>query len=193
MEYLLLVVCLTAAVTDLLWRRIPNIWLESWFFTGLLLAGAGKLPVSGTAALLPGPDFCCCLSWQAEICYLLRAAAVLAVLRPALRLRIIGAGDVKLGSVMAAFLGFRAFAACVWYSLFFGSIVSFFYLIFTGSLRQRLGIFLAWFRQCISCGKWVPYRKARNMEGTIPFAPVLLAGYLWYLFFVTAGGIGLPA
>ena len=48
MEYLFLVVCLTAAMMDLIWRRIANIWLWSWFLTGLLLAGLGEIPILGT-------------------------------------------------------------------------------------------------------------------------------------------------
>lgn len=163
MEYLFFVVCLTAAVTDFLWSRIPNIWLGSWFLTGLLLTGQEIQPV------LPA------------VAYLFRAAAVYLLLYPFWKLRMLGAGDVKLCSIMAAFLGVQAFAGCVFNSLLVGSILSFFYLVFTKSFWQRLLIFLAWFRQCISCNRWLPYRKAEDMEGTIPFAPVLLAGYLLWL------------
>ncbi len=177
MEYLFFVVCLTAAATDLLWRRIPNIWLGSWFLTGLLLTGLGMVPMQGAG---PGAETFLqeLWSWQAEIIYLGRAAAAYLLLYPAWRLRVAGAGDVKLGSVMAAFLGLRVFVRSMICSLFFGSILSFFYLVFTKSLRRRMGVFLAWLRQCISNGRWIPYRKERDLDGTIPFAPAVLAGYL---------------
>ncbi|MCI8465429.1 MAG: hypothetical protein HFI63_06185 [Lachnospiraceae bacterium] len=181
MEYLFFVVCLTAAVTDILWRRIPNIWLGSWFLTGLLLAGWGMLPISGVVSLAADSTVCFPEDWQSAVSYLGRAAAVSLILIPAWRLRMTGAGDVKLCSIMAAFMGLGAFIRCICYSLFFGSILSVFYMIRTQSFRRRMGGFLAWFGQCISCNRWVPYRKEQNMEGTIPFAPVLLAGYLlWW-------------
>lgn len=177
MEYLFFVVCLTAAVTDFFWKRIPNFWLGSWFLTGLLLAGLGKGSISEAASatefLFRHP-----WSWQAEICYLGRAASVYLLLAPAWRLRMIGAGDVKLCSVMAAFLGFEAFCRTMLCSLALGGILSLTYMIVTKSFQRRFGAFLAWFRRCISCERWIPYRKERDMDGTIPFAPVVLAGYL---------------
>lgn len=96
----------------------------------------------------------------------------------------VGAGDVKLCSLMAAFLGFKAFVRCIFCSLLFGSILSFFYMIITKSLRKRIGVFLAWSGQCISNGRWIPYRKKQNMEGTIPLAPVILAGCVLYWLFL---------
>ncbi len=179
MEYLFFVVCLTAAVTDLFWRRIPNIWLGSWFLTGLLLTGAGMIPLQA-AAFGTGPFSREIWRWQAEIAYLGRGAAACLFLYPACRLRMIGAGDVKLGGITAAFLGLDAFVCCMAYSLFLGSILSFFYMVFTKSLKKRICVFLAWFGQCVSCGRWVPYRKEKDREGTIPFAPVFLAGYLLF-------------
>lgn len=175
MEYLFFVVCLTAAVTDLLRRQIPNLWLGSWFLTGLLLAGLAAAPETASLAegVLQYP-----WSWQAGIGYLGRALLVYLILIPAWRLRMMGAGDVKLCGVMAAFLGLRVFVRCMVYSLFVGSILSLFCLIAAKSLRRRIGIFLAWFRQCISCGTWIPYRKERDMDGTIPFAPIMLIGYV---------------
>lgn len=177
MEYLFFVVCLTAAVTDFFWRRIPNFWLGSWFLTGLLLAGLGggthleTVPLAEFLFRYPW-------SWQAELGYLGRAGAIYLLLAPAWRLRMVGAGDVKLCSVMAAFLGLRAFVWCMLTSLFVGSILSLFYLMITRSLKRRICVFLAWLRQCISCGKWIPYRKDCDRDGTIPFAPVVLVGYV---------------
>ncbi|MDI9242423.1 A24 family peptidase [Fusibacillus kribbianus] len=177
MKWQLFVVCAVAAVTDIRWRRIPDFWLEIWFFTGLLLAGLfpeGMAPSgepAGTAA-----------SAQAAFCCLCRAAAVFLLFYPAWRLRMTGAGDVKLCSVMAAFMGIPDFAECFLYSLLFGSIFSFFYLLFHRSLRRRLRYFLVWFGQCISQNRWLPYRREQDMDGTIPFAAALLLGYGMWLF-----------
>ncbi|MCI8551233.1 MAG: hypothetical protein HFI68_11725 [Lachnospiraceae bacterium] len=199
MEYLFLVVCLTAAVTDLKWRRIPNIWLWSWFLTGLLLAGLGELPIRGTEVshmanfLLHGPENAIPLpsekmaeySWQISgaLGYLGRSSAALLILHPLWNLRMIGAGDVKFCSIMAGVMGIQGFACSILFSLFFGSVLSLFYMVFTRCFWRRMTYFLAWFRQCISCKRWIPYRKGSDMEGTIPFAPAFLAGYtLWYFF-----------
>ena len=93
-----------------------------------------------------------------------------------------GAGDVKLCSVMAAFMGIPDFVECFLYSLFFGSIFSFLHLLFHRSLRRRLRYFLVWFGQCISQNRWLPYRREQDMDGTIPFAAALLLGYGMWLF-----------
>ena len=182
MKSLLFIVCLVAAGTDILWRRIPNFWLAGWFLAGILLAGSGKLPISGMNMPVPPEEIVSCSAQTVRILgYLGRAAAVFLVLYFPWRLRMTGAGDVKLCSLMAAFMGIGAFARCALYSLFLGGTVSFFYMVFTCSFWNRLFFFLSWFRQCLSCGRWLPYRKRQDMKGTIPFAPVLLAGYsLWW-------------
>ncbi len=199
MEYLFLVVCLTAAVMDLIWRRIANIWLWSWFLTGLLLAGLGEIPILGTEVshtasfLFRGMENVILLpsekiseyAWQiyGALGYLARSLTVFILLHPLWNLRMIGAGDVKLCSIMAGVMGLQAFAGCILFSLFFGSVLSMFYMVFTQSFLKRMTYFLAWFRQCISCNRWIPYRKGKDMEGTIPFAPALLASYvMWYFF-----------
>ena len=52
-----------------------------------------------------------------------------------------GAGDVKLCSVMAAFMGIPDFAECFLYSLLFGSIFSFFICFFTAVCGEGFDIF----------------------------------------------------
>ncbi len=185
------VICMTAAVTDILWRRVPNVWLAAWFLTGLLLAGLcpREIPLdragaelfaaggsSGVAAL-PGPPF------QAAA-YLSRAAAAEILLYPAWRLGMTGAGDVKLCGLMAAWMGFPAFIRCFVWALFLGGAASFLKMICCHSLLERFSYFLAWFRHCISQKKWISYSRGRawGRRETIPFSAALLGGFLLWLW-----------
>lgn len=160
-RWLLLTVCGAAAVTDIFWRRVPNLWLLSAFFTGMCLAGAEGCAV-----------------------YLLRAAAVFAALYPVWRLGMTGAGDVKLCSVMAAWMGIRSFVACLVFSLFFGGLMAAVHMLRRRNFRRRFSYFFAWLRQCISSRTWVPYMQMTRPEkdSTIPFSAALSAGCLLWVW-----------
>ena len=99
MKWLLLVVCGLAALSDIIERRIPNLWLMTWFLTGMLLSGTVwpdfcspealfcQIPFLGRIAARAGSE-------AGILCYLFRAAAVLLTLHPLWKLRVIGAGEM---------------------------------------------------------------------------------------------------
>lgn len=161
-KWLLFVVCALAAVTDILWRRIPNVWLFAGFLTGIFLVGEGA---------------------AGYVKYLCRAVIALGTLYPVWRLRAIGGGDVKLCCVMAAGIGIRHFAACFLYGLFFSGIMAVCQMIRCKNFYQRFSYFLAWFRRCISSKKWVPYLSPSEIsrENTVPFSAAIFLGYIFWM------------
>lgn len=163
-KWLLFVVCSVAAVSDILWRRVSNVWLLSGFFAGLYLAADSQGPGCPV--------------------YLIRAAVIFFSLYPLWKLRMTGAGDVKLCCVMAASMGLREFLACLVYSLFFGGVISVIHMARHRNFSQRFSYFLVWFRQCISSKKCFPYLTSETIfrENTIPFSAVLFVGYVMWLW-----------
>lgn len=163
-KWLLFVVCALAAVFDILWRKVPNILLLSAFAAGSFLAG----------------------SRQASGClvYFIRAAAVFFSMYPLWKLRMFGAGDIKLCCVMAAFMGLQEFLICFLYSLIFSGAMSAVHMVRHRNFSQRFSYFLVWFRQCISSKKCFAYMTAQQVsrKNTIPFSAALFGGYLIWLW-----------
>ena len=183
MKWLLTVICFLPALSDIRFRKIPNRWLEIWFFTGFLLAGLfpgvspGALPwkLSGLTEILAADGR---QMMAAGSRYLLRAAGVTAVLYPWWRLRIFGAGDVKLCGVLAGWAGITGFLVSFAAALAAGGILSAFRMIRYRSLWKRLSYFRSWMIQCKDRKKWLPYdlRRGYRRMDTIPFAAVLFLG-----------------
>ena len=179
------VICFLPAVSDIRFRRIPNRWLEIWFFTGFLLAGLfsgvlpGELPadITGRMAALSADGRQMIFAGSR---YLLRAAGVMAVLYPWWRFRIFGAGDVKLCGVMAGWAGMTGFLISFAAALVTGGIMSFFRMVRYRSVLDRLSYFRSWMIQCKDRKKWLPYDLGRGYQkkDTIPFAAALFLGSL---------------
>lgn len=104
-------------------------------------------------------------------------AAVIAAAWPLFLLRWIGAGDIKLLSVVAGFYGLRFLGKVIVLLLFFAGIVSLAHL-----LKKRL--FLRRFRyfiQYVMYGRKGIYYDAQRdgREWVIPMAPLLAAAYFF--------------
>lgn len=86
--------------------------------------------------------------------------------------RMIGAGDIKLLSVLGGFMGPVASAICVGISLAFGAILSLAILILCGNLVSRLRYFTDYFTRLVTTKEVVPYmvsgRRMENFHFSIP-------------------------
>ncbi len=86
--------------------------------------------------------------------------------------RMIGAGDIKLLSVLGGFMGPAASAICVGVSLVFGAILSLAILILCGNLVSRLRYFTDYFTRLVTTKEVVPYmvsgRRMENLHFSIP-------------------------
>lgn len=113
------------------------------------------------------------------ISYVGRAAFIILILEPFSRMRMIGAGDVKLFSVMCAYLGIRQFVRCFIWTVFFAGIVSVVKLIknrnIVGKVKDALGFISASFK----LKKSFKYESER--KSMIPLSVCTLLGYLTFL------------
>lgn len=164
---LLAAVLLGGAWYDIREQRIPNWWCAWGCIGGLCL----------TCCLAPAGEGV----WQGVL-YLIRLLAVTVIWFPLFRLRMIGAGDIKLMALTAGYLGFSAGAGVMMYGFFIGAILAFLKMLMCRNLRQRLGYFFAYIRRLFQTREAVPYYKASRdgKEAVIPLGLCLLGGYVWY-------------
>ncbi len=94
-------------------------------------------------------------------------------------LRMFGAGDVKLLSVISGFIGTKNMLKVFVAALFIGSILSVIRCIRYGYLMSRLRYFAEYISLMISCRKIIPYYvKSRDGESVIiPFSVAIGIGF----------------
>ena len=142
-----------AVCTDLLWNKVPNNWIFLGFCTGLSCR-VFRFGLRGSFLFLEGmliPFF---------------------LLFPFFFFRMIGAGDIKLLSVLGGFLG----KAEIWGALFciflMGAILSGAFLVTCGNFLERFRYFADYIREICTEHKIVPYGKTgmhvENMHFTVP-------------------------
>lgn len=158
---LVLLLAVGAAGMDLRTQRIPNIWLCCGWLSGLghqfltdQIWGIGRF---AAGSILP-----------------------IVLLWILFSFRMIGAGDIKLLSVLGGIMGVPAILACVIWSVIFGAVLSAALLIVCGNFRQRLKYFTSYFKIYFRTGKRVPYRMEGSRPEHIHFSvPVLMGALLW--------------
>ena len=165
---LLLVILAVGAWFDIREQRVPNWWC-------ILACAAGV-----------------CLTWQTAagkgsvwplLLYTARLLVVAAVWFPLFRLRMIGAGDVKLMALIVGFLGFGTGVPVILYGFFIGAVLAFLKMLICRNLRQRLTFFFAYIRRLFLTKEVLPYYQAARdgKNAVIPLAACLLGGYVWHL------------
>ncbi len=165
---LLLAVLAVGAWYDIREQRIPNWWCAIACICGMYLIWQ-RAPAEGKA-------------WPL-IFYGARLLTVVAVWFPLFRLRMIGAGDVKLMALIVGFLGFKNGASVILYGFFIGAVLAFLKMLACRNLLQRLTFFFAYIRRLFLTKEPVPYYQASRdgRNAVIPMAACLLGGYGWYL------------
>lgn len=167
----MLILLAVAAWCDIRSHRIPNWWCVLACLCGLYLAQK--------AAVAEGK------AWPVAF-YGIRLLSVAAVWFPLFRLRMIGAGDVKLMALIVGFLGFKAGACVIVYGFFIGAVLAFGKMLICRNLHQRLAFFFAYIRRLFLTKEALPYYQASRdgSDAVIPMAACLLAGYGWHLLSV---------
>lgn len=164
----MLVILFGGAWYDVKERRIPN-----WWSLGAVLCGLGLCILTAAQGET---------GW-AVIGYVVRLAAVTAVMFPLYGLGMMGAGDIKMMAVMAGCLGVSAGACAIGLGFIVGAILALVKMIVQKSLRKRLAILVAYIRRLFLTKEIVPYYRAER-DGTgavIPFTLCLFVGYLWFV------------
>jgi len=92
----------------------------------------------------------------------------------------IGAGDIKLLSVLGGIMGVPDILICMIWSVIFGAVLSAAILIICGDLSRRLTYFTNYFKLYFRTGKRIPYRREGSRPEHIHFSvPVLMGVLLW--------------
>lgn len=98
--------------------------------------------------------------------------------------RMLGAGDIKLLSVLGGFMGPMSILICIGYSLVFGAVLSLAVLILCGNFLSRLRYFTGYLKRITVTKQVVPYMvRGKRMENIHFTVPVLMGVLLF------AGGV----
>lgn len=103
----------------------------------------------------------------------------------------LGAGDVKLFSMISGLLGIRIVCNIIIISFCLGAVVSFIQMLYFGILKDRFLYFICYFKEQIK--QYKPYRgkisrayysaPRDGRKCVIPFSAVILGAMVYYLLF----------
>ena len=146
-----------AAMTDILWKKVPNIIVLGYFLTGV-----------------------CILHLE----FVFRVFISIILFSILYRLRFFGAGDIKLFSLVIGFLGTYDGVNVTVIALVLAGIGSLVYMIFTNQLIERINKLTDYCMRVVSAGRLLRYHEYNLKDKyLIPISPYFLAGFiLWRCF-----------
>ena len=114
------------------------------------------------------------------ICFLCNSVISVFILLFLFRFKMMGAGDIKLLSVVSGFMGFSFFIRVLIVSLFIGALVSLVKCFRCGYLINRLSYFRHYISELMIIKVREPYyvRERDGVSVVIPFSLVIAVGYL---------------
>lgn len=147
-----------AAIWDIFCHKIPNIWI-----VGGLFAGATTVLFSGRSD---------------TVLYFMRIFLMFAIISPLFYFRMMGAGDIKLISILSGLAGFKDGFMILILSLCLAAPICLLKMLYKNNFKQRLTYFYVYFRQLYLTKKREAYHSPikDGYEDTIPFAVFLFAG-----------------
>lgn len=99
-------------------------------------------------------------------------------LYPLFFFRMIGAGDIKLLSVLGGFVGPMAIAQCIFLSFLFGAVLSVVVILVCGNFAARLKYFTSYIKQLLMTKErfvskevipyYIPGKRMENIHFTVP-------------------------
>lgn len=175
---ILLLVLAAGAYYDVREHRIPNWWVVTALFSGVILCmlESGE-PVGGALFLKEG------------ILFLVRMTIVCGAFFLFFLCRMIGAGDIKLTALMCGYLGLKAGAAAVGCGFLIGAAWSLFKMMVRGTFMQRLSCLLAYIRRVYHTKEIVAYYQPER-DGNDPIIPLgvcLFLGTAVYMIWQICG------
>lgn len=93
----------------------------------------------------------------------------------------LGAGDIKLFSVIGSFLNFKGLCSCIYLAFLFGAVFSLARLLSDRNLIRKTQEFLQYIQGTIRTKQITRYRENRSRQDVICFSVPILSGYLCYL------------
>ena len=128
----------------------------------------------------PGRPFYITLLWP-----VVRTAITTVILYPFFKIGVLGAGDVKLVAVCAAFLKTGDCVPVFVTGLIVAAIAGFCKLLFLGNTRERIYYLFSYGMDVVQFGVWKPYWTKENLhlkkDASLRMAGPLLAGVLLHI------------
>ena len=162
----LLHLTLTAACFDLLHERIPN-----WLTYGGILCGLFAAGWAGLRSRDP-------LMLPASLAGVILPPILLGIL---FYFRMLGAGDIKLLSMIGAFLGADALLSVLFLSFTTGAVIAAARFVRYGNALSRFQYFFSYMADYIRTGVRKPYTTAGDHTARVCFAVPVLAGLMMHL------------
>lgn len=160
-ESIIVLFATVAVCMDLNQERIDNRWIAF----GWLIGSSYQLLENG----LKGIGI-----------FLLGAAVPILMLYLLFVFRMIGAGDIKMLSVLGGFMGPVAIVVCMGISFIFGAVLSLAVMILCGNLMSRLRYFTGYFHRLTTTKEIIPYiHKGKRMENIHFSVPILMSVLLF--------------
>ena len=144
-----------AAVTDILWKKVPNIIIFGYFLIGV---------------------------YTLHLEFVFRVFISIIFFSILYRLRFFGAGDIKLFSLVIGFLG--TYDGVTVIALVLAGAGALLYMIFSNQLTIRITMLINYCMRMLATGKIEKYYEYRKSDKhLIPVSPYFLAGFiLWRCF-----------
>lgn len=142
---LLLPVLFVAVLWDFYKGKIPNI---------LILSAA----VAGVIHLN------CNYGMEAVLFHIPGILLPLILLFPLYKIGTLGAGDIKLFSLLGIYFSFMETVVCIFTAFIIGAMISFIALLWRRNLRERMVYFVDFLKDCISCGRFRYYYLESEKE-----------------------------
>lgn len=150
-----------AFAMDLHRQKVANVWIMAGWIWGWCLQYAAR-------------------EWDGVLQFFAGSSIPIVCLFPLFYFRMLGAGDIKLLSVLGGLLGARAAFHLMFLSFFFGGILSLGLLVSSGTLMVRLRYFADYFRIYVKNRERRPYRQTGEQAENFHFTlPVLLGVFLY--------------
>ena len=148
-----------AAVCDAVTGKIPNALILAGLLMGLYVC----LMAEGIGGLL---TFVWKALWPVLVLFLL------------FLLRALGAGDIKLFSVISVFLSAGETVEVICVSFLLGAVVSLLRMLFMRQTLYRMGLLMAHVKSCVAEKQLRSYQTPETPESYLHFAVCIFAAYL---------------
>lgn len=119
--------------------------------------------------------------WVGSIYFFIRIMIPVLVFYLFFLMRVLGAGDIKLFSVISSFIGLKGLAEVLVYSFLAGAVFSLIVLFRNRNLSARLNYVLYYVKTAIVTKSIPRYDyQSDGKQNVIPFSAVIFAGFLIY-------------
>lgn len=97
-------------------------------------------------------------------------------------LHMMGAGDIKLLSVLGGFMGPATILFCIFYSFVCSAILSLTILCICNNFKERFQYFIIYIHQCFQLKQRIPYRlPGKKRQEHLHFSVAVLMGILLWI------------